>query len=95
MKDIEELKKGGEDEDMETVQDDDSDADEMQRIIKESKTYDDDEEDEDPEDEDMEEEGEDEADDEEMEEEAEEEERFGESSEESEGEAKTKGVSGK
>lgn len=96
MRDIQDLKRGGKDDDeMETVQDDDSDAEEMQRIIKESKTYGDDDDDE-AEDEDMEddEEGELEDDDEEMEDD-EDEERFGESSEESEGETKTKGASGK
>jgi rRNA biogenesis protein RRP5 len=80
--------------DMVTVQDDDSDAEEMQRIIKESKVYEDEEEEEE-EDEEMEGlQEEDEDDDEEMEDE-EDEERFGESSDEDEEEKTAKGKSGK
>lgn len=47
------LKELNEDDDMETVQNDDSDAEEMQRIIKESKTYDEDDNDKSDSDEDM------------------------------------------
>jgi len=88
------------DEDMETVQDDDSDIDEMKRIIKETKTYEDEEEKEDEEMEDEEAQDDDdeeeaENDDEEMEDE-EQSEEFGESSDEGEDSKPTaKGQSGK
>ena len=70
-----------EDDEMETVQNDDSDEEEMQRIIKESKIYDDDAEDEEMEDEQEGEDGQEEEEDEDMQDESEEE-KFDESSEE-------------
>lgn len=90
----------GDDDEMETVQDDDSDVDEMKRIIQETKTYEDEEEDENEDgmsdlNDDDAVEGED-NEDEEMEDESEQ--RFGESSDEGEATDKkshAKGASGK
>ncbi len=62
FQDLEDLKK--DDDDMETVQNDDSDEEEMQRIIRESKTYEDDEESKKDEDEDMDEDDDEEGEDE-------------------------------